>query len=827
MNDSEARLTAVLGPTNTGKTHLALERLIGHRSGMIGFPLRLLARENYDRLVKVKGAAQVALVTGEEKIVPPGARYFVCTVESMPVDRPVAFLAVDEIQLAADPERGHIFTDRLLRARGLDETMVMGSESISKWIRALVPKAEFIQRPRFSTLAYVGPKKITRLPPRSAIVAFSAAEVYAIADLIRRQRGGTAIVMGALSPRTRNAQVEMYQAGEVDYLVATDAIGMGLNMDVNHVCFAALRKFDGRVARPLSKAEISQIAGRAGRHMSDGTFGTTAEVGPMDPEVVDAVENHRVEPLTHLMWRRADLDFRSVDHLLRSLETRPPYPGLIRQQEAEDHQSLHALARDAEIAALAQGNGQMARERVALLWDICQVPDFRKLMTDAHTRLLAQLYRYLIKGELPTDWVADQIARLDRVDGDIDQLTQRLAHVRTWSFIVHRGDWVSDPAHWQARTQAIEDRLSDALHQALTQRFVDRRRAALHRRLKSGSEVMAMVNAANEIVVEGHVVGDLAGFQFSPLAGGDVDEVRPLLAAARRVLAPALADRAAQLTEDEDGRFRLSEAGEILWRGAAVAQLKAGDGPLHPRIELKVDDLLDGGFRRMVTARLKEWLETSLRRRLRPLFALMAAELSAPARGLAYQIAEALGALPRRRLAQQIAQLGKEDRRRLRALGLRMGRETVWLPALSGRATRRLLIRLQAIHNQTQRPLPDLSGDIAALTEPVPDSVLLATGYRAINSHAISFDRLERLAERVHHLAASGALKWDAALAASLEVPQELVRPLLSELDFVAEGKRSEESYKRRRRAHQAPQPAAVDPDSPFSVLARLRETPR
>ncbi|HWA50327.1 MAG TPA: helicase-related protein [Dongiaceae bacterium] len=821
MSDSEARLTAVLGPTNTGKTHLALERLIGHRSGMIGFPLRLLARENYDRLVKVKGVGQVALVTGEEKIIPPGARYFVCTVESMPVDRPVAFLAVDEIQLAADAERGHIFTDRLLRARGLEETMVMGSESISKWIRALVPKAEFIQRPRFSTLTYVGPKKITRLPPRSAIVAFSAAEVYAIADLIRRQRGGTAIVMGALSPRTRNAQVEMYQAGEVDYLVATDAIGMGLNMDVNHVCFAALRKFDGRVARPLTKAEISQIAGRAGRHMSDGTFGTTAEVGPMDPEIVDAVENHRVEPLTHLMWRRADLDFRSVDHLMRSLETRPPHPGLIRQQEAEDHQSLHAMARDPEIAALAQG-----RERVALLWDICQVPDFRKLMTDAHVRLLAQLYHYLIDGALPADWVADQIARLDRVDGDIDQLTQRISHVRTWSFIVHRGDWVTDPAQWQARTQAIEDRLSDALHQALTQRFVDRRRAALHRRLKSGSEMMAVVNAANEVIVEGHVVGDLIGFHFTPQGGTDVEEARPLLAAARRVLAPALADRAAQLTEDADGRFRLSESGEILWRGAIVAQLRSGDGPLHPRIELRVDDLLDGGFRRMVQARLKSWLEASLRRRLKPLFELMQAELSAPARGLAYQIAEALGALPRRRLAQQIAQLGKEDRRRLRALGLRLGRETVWLPALSGRATRRLLVRLQAIHAQNEKTLPDLSGDIVTLPESLPDEVLLATGYRAVNHHAISFDRLERLAERVHRLAASGALKWDAALAAALEVPQELVRPLLSELDFIAAGKRSEESYKRRR-AQPAPPPAPVDPDSPFSVLARLRDTPR
>src|SRR3954468_2903870 len=384
MNGSAPRVTAVLGPTNTGKTHLAMERMLGHASGMIGFPLRLLARENYERVVKAKGEGAAALVTGEEKIVPRTAKYFICTVESMPLDRPVAFVGIDEIQLAADRERGHIFTDRLLHARGSSETMFMGAETVSRWIRALVPGAEFIQRPRFSSLSYVGPKKLTRLPPRSATVAFSAADVYAIAELIRRQRGGAAIVMGALSPRTRNAQVELYESGEVDYLVATDAIGMGLNMDVQHVAFASLRKFDGITPRPLTKAEIAQIAGRAGRHMSDGTFGTTAEVGPMDPEIVDAVENHRVDPLTHLMWRRADLDFRSIDQLLRSLETRPPHPGLIRQQEAEDHQSLQQMARDPEIAGLAHG-----RDRAALLWDVCQVPDFRKLMTDAHVRLLS------------------------------------------------------------------------------------------------------------------------------------------------------------------------------------------------------------------------------------------------------------------------------------------------------------------------------------------------------------------------------------------------------------------------------------------------------
>ncbi|HYD05945.1 MAG TPA: helicase-related protein, partial [Reyranella sp.] len=456
----------MLGPTNTGKTHLAMERMLGHATGMIGFPLRLLARENYERVVKAKGEGSAALVTGEEKIIPRSARYFICTVESMPLDKHVAFVGVDEIQLAADRERGHIFTDRLLHARGASETMFMGAETASRWIRALVPGAEFIQRPRFSSLSYVGPKKLTRLPPRSATVAFSAADVYAIAELIRRQRGGAAIVMGALSPRTRNAQVELYESGEVDYLVATDAIGMGLNMDVQHVAFASLRKFDGITPRPLTKAEIAQIAGRAGRHMADGTFGTTAEVGPMDPEVVEAVENHRFDPLRHLMWRNSRLDFRSIVTLQRSLQERPPVDGLIRQGSAEDHQALELLSKDPELAELAVG-----RERVELLWEVCQVPDFRKLMADAHIRLLGQLYRHLTKlGSLPDQWVADQVARLDRVDGDIDQLTGRIAHIRTWSYVAHRADWVADPKHWQGRTQAIEDRLSEALHQALTQR---------------------------------------------------------------------------------------------------------------------------------------------------------------------------------------------------------------------------------------------------------------------------------------------------------------------------------------------------------------------
>src|SRR5271163_3674168 len=417
------RLVAVLGPTNTGKTHLAIERMLDHSSGMIGFPLRLLARENYDRVVRVRGARAVALITGEEKILPPNPSYFVCTVESMPLDRPVDFLAVDEIQLCADPERGHVFTARLLHARGLSETMFLGADTIKPLMRRLVPDIEHISRPRFSTLSYTGQKKVTRLPPRSAVVAFAVADVFSLAELIRRQRGGTAVVLGALSPRARNAQVGMFQAGEVDYLVATDAIGMGLNMDLDHVAFARIGKFDGRGPRRLNAAEIAQIAGRAGRHMSDGTFGTTAEQGPLNSEIVEAVEAHRFDPLTHLNWRNTRLRFDSVDALLKSLDEHPSIPGLVQAREADDHRALRALSRSQEVVKLAVHPGA-----VRLLWEVCQIPDFRKAMTDSHTRLVGHCFHHLagIEQRLPADWIAGQMANLDCVDGDIDTLMARI-----------------------------------------------------------------------------------------------------------------------------------------------------------------------------------------------------------------------------------------------------------------------------------------------------------------------------------------------------------------------------------------------------------------
>lgn len=829
MNAQTQRLTAVLGPTNTGKTYMAMERLLGHRSGMIGFPLRLLARENYDRAVKSKGVDACALVTGEEKIVPRGARYFFCTVESMPLDRPVAFIAVDEIQLAADTERGHIFTDRLIRARGMDETMFMGSDAATPWAKLLAPGIEIVNRPRFSTLSYAGSKKITRLPPRSAIVAFSAADVYAIADLIRRQRGGTAIVMGALSPRTRNAQVDLYQAGEVDYLVATDAIGMGLNMNVGHVAFAALKKFDGRSLRALSRAEIGQIAGRAGRHMTDGTFGTTAEVGPMDPDLVEAVENHRVDPIHFLMWRNAELDFRSVDTLLKSLDARPPHPGLVRQQEAIDHQSLAALARDDEIRALTQGKG-----RVALLWEVCQIPDFRKLMTDAHLRLLGQIFRHLTAGGLaigriPTDWIADQMSRLDRVDGDIDHLTQRIAHIRTWSYIAQRSEWLSDAPHWQGRAQEIEDRLSDALHEALTQRFVDRRHAALHRRMLGGGKLDAVFGEDGSVTVEGHEVGILKGLDFFPAVEPQAEEARPLLAAARRVLGPALRMRVSDLVGSPDGDFKLAADGAVAWRETPLARLVRGDQPLRPMIELKSFDLIDGRQRQAIEQRLRHWLDRLLRHRLHPIFVAQSARLEPAARGLVYQLGEGLGALNRETVRAQLSALTPVDRKTLAALGVRIGAVTIWMGRLDDRRQRRLLGLLAALWH---RLALDAEGkpDPAKLDAGGLEAWQMAGGKRVIAGKSYVFGELERLALGLREAATAKTLSADEANATKFNLSQEELGQTMRQLGVRATlpGGMRAPARPKRGRPGPVPKPARPepkpDPDSPFAALSILHE---
>ncbi len=768
MAGQGGRITAVLGPTNTGKTHLAIERMLGHTSGMIGFPLRLLARENYDRVVKTKGKNQVALVTGEEKILPPNPRYFVCTVESMPIDRPVEFLAVDEIQLCADPERGHIFTDRLLRARGLSETMFLGADTMRAMVRTLVPDAQVIARPRFSTLSYSGPRKITRLPPRSAVVAFSANDVYATAELLRRNRGGTAVVLGALSPRTRNAQVEMFEAGEVDYLVATDAIGMGLNLNLEHVAFAKLAKFDGRSTRPLTAAEVGQIAGRAGRHMADGTFGTTAQVGDIDAETVEAVESHRFDPVDKIAWRNPDLDFKSPGDLLKSLEVAPPMPALAKGRDADDYNALRALARDPQIADMARTPAD-----VRLLWEVCQVPDFRKVMSDQHTRLLAQIYRGLMQGEgrLSGDWVGRQIDRLDRTDGDIDSLIGRIAHIRTWTFITHRGDWVADSAHWQARARAIEDRLSDALHEGLTQRFVDRRTAALVKRMNEGSDLIGAVRRNGEVLVEGEYVGKLDGFAFTLDNQVPGTDTRPLLTAARKALSGEIPGRVRWLEGDDDGSFTLDPGGGIRWRGQAIAEMIAGPDALRPQVRVYDTDFLDGALRERIRKRLAAWLVRHTRNKLAALFALAEADLPPRPRGIAFQLVEAMGVLRRADVAEHLGALTKHERKLLREHGVRLGHACVWVPgALKPKADRMKALLTAVYRGDDPRTLPEAAGPAFRPDGAADEALCRVLGYKRIEAPrrgrgprcgdgevvAVRVDALEQLAGALSKLRPSG-----------------------------------------------------------------------
>lgn len=598
----------MLGPTNTGKTHYAVERMLAHSSGVIGLPLRLLAREVYDRIRQIKGEKNVALVTGEEKIWPETASYVVATTEAMPLDKDFAFVAVDEIQLCGDPERGHIFTDRLLNARGRDETVFMGADTIASFVRRLLPKAEVISRPRLSTLTYAGEKKISRLPKRTAIVCFSTAEVYALAELIRRQNGGAAVVLGALSPRTRNAQAALYQAGEVDYLVATDAIGMGLNMDINHVAFASLVKFDGRQRRALTPAEIGQIAGRAGRYNSNGTFGGTADLSAFDPELIEKIEQHRFDPLQQLSWRNNDLDFSSPQDLMASLDQLSGIAGLQRAREAVDYLTLKAMIERRDVIQFAKD-----LDGLQLLWQVCQIPDFRKTLADSHFELVAQVFLHLIhRGQLPEDWVDQQIKRLARYEGDIDSLTGRLSHIRTWTFISHRQLWLKDPKHWQAKTREIEDQLSDALHRALTHRFVDRRSSAIISRMRGGDQIFGWVDDSGLVRVEGQAIGELRGWQFVPQLGADAFEAHKLKSAASRALGPAIAARVALILSTADDQFVLSPQAEILWNQVPLAKLVAGTSNLKPKIKLMDPELLTGVQREQLQAKLQTWLDQRL-----------------------------------------------------------------------------------------------------------------------------------------------------------------------------------------------------------------------
>jgi len=774
-------VTALLGPTNTGKTFIAIERMLAHRTGMAGFPLRLLARENYERVAALRGAEAVALVTGEERIVPRAPSYFICTVEAMPVDRRVDFLVVDEIQLAADRERGHVFTDRLLHARGHEETWFVGAETLRPLVKKLLPEAAILSRPRLSTLSYRTPRRLKHLPRRTAVIVFSLAELYRVALTMRREVGGVALVFGALSPRTRNAQVGLYEAGEVDYLVATDAIGMGLNLDIDHVAFTSLRKFDGQGPRPLRADEIAQVAGRAGRHVKDGTFGPTEELGDFDPRLVESLEAHRFPPLATVFWRNSDLDFSSAARLAASLEVRPPRPELQSPRRADDHHAFSTLAADPAVAARLRGPRD-----VRLLWEVAQVPDFQAVLTEAHTRLLLEVFLHLSgsEGRLPEDWVEPQVRRLDRLEGDTEALLARIAAIRTWTYLSHRPGWLADPDHWRELTRGIEDRLSDALHERLTAQFVDRRAIVIARQDKGA--LLVEVLDSGEVLVQGLAAGRLEGFRFHPDPSLR-EEARALLAAANRGLRSGIREQVRACEDAPDSAFGLSPEGRIVWRGGALGRLLPGDSAASPLVEALPSELLDPSLRETVRRRLAAFVERLLECSLGPLLALRHAPLQGTARGLAFTLIEGLGTAPRRDVAELLRALTPEERRQLSRLGVTLGRHGAFMAALLRPEVVRLRVSLAASrHALPTGPLPDGAPSLPAST--AATDFHAACGYLAVGPRLMRADVLHRFSAEIARAASAGAFRPDPGSVARLGCPSEDVADVLRALGYVERG---------------------------------------
>ncbi len=840
---SAGRVIAVLGPTNTGKTHLALERMMARASGVMGLPLRLLARELYDKVVKAKGVHAVALITGEEKIRPPGARYFLCTVEAMPMELRPAFLAVDEVQLASDPDRGHIFTDRLLHARGTEETMFMGAGTMRPLLRRLVPEAEIEERERFSVLTYAGSKKLSKLPRRSAVVAFSAEDVYSIAELVRRQRGGAAVVMGALSPRTRNSQVELYQSGEVDFLIATDAIGMGLNMDVDHVAFAALNKFDGRKRRKLFPHEIGQIAGRAGRFRSDGTFGETADAKPIEPDVIERVENHQFAPVDRLTWRNSDLDLSSLHNLRITLNMPSPDPVLERVRYAIDEEVLDIVARDAELKERIKSRAGLTR-----LWDVCRTPDFRKTTIDDHARLIKTLFGHLTSGTgfLPDSWLDAQIMRLAKTSGDVDALSQRLAHVRTWAYAAHRSDWTKEPEYWQDRTREVEDQLSDALHERLTARFIDRRTSALMKGLREQADMEAGLAANGEVTVEGHFVGRLSGFTFKADTEGGPLARRAVANAALKAVRPEVNRRLGRLAKAEDAELTLADDGAIFWSDDKIAHIEAGSDPFAPGARLIGGELGAGEAVARAERRMERFIAQEAETALKPLLTLRskvngAKGLDGLARGIGYRLVEGFGAAPRSALAQDIAQLSVAERRQLKSAGVRIGEHSVFMPALVKPRPARLSSLLKAAHTGAV--------DAALLPEPGLTSLEVepgraeadygAAGFQRCGPRAVRLDMLERLADLIREArdpAQKHAFAPSQAMMSLLGCSEEELKAVLRALGYkrvrkatgAASGAGDDAKAElwggraRSMKPQSTPPPAPPPVNTPFAILAEL-----
>ncbi len=743
--EMKQEILAILGPTNTGKTFLAIERMLEHENGVIGFPLRLLAREVYDKVVEKIGASHVALVTGEEKIIPPKADYYLCTVESMPQDINFEFAAIDEIQMCADPERGHIFTDRLLNYRGDKLTMFLGSDTIKKLITYLVPETEFIYRERLSKLTYSGFKKISRIKPRSAIIAFSVDDVYALAEFVRRQKGGAAVVMGSLSPKTRNSQVEIYQSGDVDFLIATDAIGMGINMDIDNVYFSGLKKYDGKQIRNLRDSEIGQISGRAGRYMNDGSFGTTGECEKLTDEQIEKIENHKFDNIQNIFWRNTNLDFTSSLNLINSLNEKPENENLVRNKDLIDESTFRYL-----ISEKPNLNFRNNNHFVKLLWECCQIPDFTKSSYNEHTDIIYKVFSFLSsdKRKISNEWMKQQLNNLNNFEGNIDSLANRISYVRTWSYVSNKSNWVENADYWIAKTKDIEDRLSEKLHEELSKSFVDKRISILSKGLKQDIQLNTKITEEDKIFINDHFIGKINGLRIElDYSKTNLDtDIKSLKKAARSGAKKELKQRIKNVIKDIEN-LKLQDDCKIIWQNKKIAELKPGKNYLNPNIKLIIDDTLDESEYDELKNNIEEWLIKQKHTYLKDLLSIENTEFkNSFSRGLSYQLFENNGVLKREISNEIIKNLSQNERSELRKKGVKIGKYHIYQPRMiRPNAVKFKTILWKCFNNIHNLNYPNFGINFAKNFKNKNESFLRICGFETFGKYIIRIDILERL----------------------------------------------------------------------------------
>ena len=820
---SKNKITAILGPTNTGKTHLAIETMLSFESGMIGFPLRLLAREVYEKVIKKINIEKVALITGEEKIIPPNAKFFLCTVESMPIDKELDFVAIDEIQMCADHERGHIFTDRLLNMRGNKLTMLMGSNTIKKIISKLDEDVEFINRDRLSKLSYVGHKKISRINRKTAIIAFSTEEVYAIAELIRRQKGGAAIVMGSLSPKTRNAQVELYQSGDVDFLVATDAIGMGINMDLDNVYFSNLKKFDGRKLRRLNLSEIGQIAGRAGRYLNDGNFGITGECKEINAEEVELLESHKFEEIRSLFWRNSNLNFNNPYSLIKSLDEKPNEDWLRKIYEREDEKALKFFLRDENLKDI-----EFNKEKLSILWECCQIPDFVKKTFGNHYEVISNVFKYLNskKGKITDEYMRLQLMKLDKLEGNVDSLSNRIANVRTWSYVSNKNNWVENQNYWIEKTKLLEDKLSDRLHEELTKTFIDKRASVLARGLKQDMEFDTKILENNDVIIDGQFIGKINGLKLElDLKKGALEtDIKSLKKAARQGVAPELEKRIGIIIDTS--LVELQDDSKIYWNKATIGRLTPGKDYLNPNFELIVDDILEQNQKIRLTKFLEKWLKNKIETTLKSLIDLKdLKEKNSSIKALAYQLYENNGVLKRDQVIEYLKNLAQNERKILRELGVKFGRYHVFLHRLIKPEAVSLRTLLWKNYHQKYFDLqpPTFGLNFIDNKNQKNKNFMLLCGFEKFESFFVRIDILERLFMQIINSKSEKEIKMIPEMLNLLGCNKDNFKKLLLSMGYKIIEKNDEVFFKYRpKKNNKKIYDKKISKESPFGILKNL-----